>query len=190
MMYVFNVFPMFKRCPETMQKMLSVIEKDSPKLDQDKEFTEEEAEDYCLSLLLQAVCNKTLGDTEKAESLLQELLQFESHLAEDIYLATYAMAEMGYMAMDKGQYEEALQWLDRSCHAHTDYHLESFLHYRIHAAIRHIQTLSSIMEQVSITNSIPKQQENGLYPNCSMSPPTKSPSISIYESPVPPSVTT
>ncbi|GFY50914.1 tetratricopeptide repeat protein 39B, partial [Trichonephila inaurata madagascariensis] len=114
MMYVSNVFPMFRRCPERMKRLLSVIEKDSPKLDQDQEFSEEEAEDYCLSLLLKAVCHKTLGDTEKAEILLQELLQYESHLGEDIYLATYAMAEMGYMAMDKGQYEEALQWLDRS----------------------------------------------------------------------------
>ncbi|GFS37704.1 tetratricopeptide repeat protein 39B [Trichonephila inaurata madagascariensis] len=100
------------------------------------------------------------------------------------------MAEMGYMAMDKGQYEEALQWLDRSCHAHTDYHLESFLHYRIHAAIRHIQTLNSIMDQVSITNSIPEEKGNGLYSSCSMSPATKSPSINIYESPVPPSLST
>ncbi|GFR17028.1 tetratricopeptide repeat protein 39B, partial [Trichonephila clavata] len=75
MMYVSNVFPMFRRCPERMKRLLSVIEKDSPKLDQDQEFSEEEAEDYCLSLLLKAVCHKTLGDTEKAEILLQELLQ-------------------------------------------------------------------------------------------------------------------
>lgn len=38
----------------------------------------------------------------------------ENFLGEDVYLATFAMAEMGYMAMDRGEYEEALQWLDRS----------------------------------------------------------------------------
>ncbi|GBM19492.1 Tetratricopeptide repeat protein 39B [Araneus ventricosus] len=187
MMYVFNVFPMFKRHPDTIQRMLAVIEKDAPVLDEDKDFSEEEVEDYCLSLLLRAMCHKIMEDTERADCLLDELLKYESHLGEDIYLATYAMAEKGYMAMDRGHYEEAIQWLDRSCHAHTDYHLESFLHYRIHAAIRHIQTLSSMLQQVNLTD-IPKQ-DNGLY-NCSMSPTTKNAAISIYESPVPPSVST
>ncbi|CAL1281402.1 unnamed protein product [Larinioides sclopetarius] len=187
MMYVFNVFPMFKKHPDTIKRMLSVIEKDAPVLYEGKDFSEEEVEDYCLSLLLRAMCHKILEDTEKADCLLDELLKYESHLGDDIYLATYAMAEKGYMAMDRGHYEEAVQWLDRSCHAHTDYHLESFLHYRIHAAIRHIQTLSSMLQQVNLAD-IPKQ-DNGLY-NCSMSPTTKNTAISIYESPVPPSVST
>ncbi|KAG8175889.1 hypothetical protein JTE90_001010 [Oedothorax gibbosus] len=179
MMYVFNVFPMFKNHPETLHRMLSAIEKDAPTLDEGKEITYEEAEDYCLSLILKAVCYKTLGETDKAKTYFQELLKYENYLSGDIYLATYSMAEMGYMCMDRGQYEEALQWLDKSCHAHTDYHLESFLHYRIHAAIRHIQTLSSMLESPRDDN------DKGLYTNCSMG------TISIYDSPpVPPSVST
>ncbi|XP_071036223.1 tetratricopeptide repeat protein 39B-like [Parasteatoda tepidariorum] len=188
MMYVFNVFPMFRNRPEIMRKILCILEKDSPQLNAGQDLISEVVEDYCLSLLLKAVCCKILGDTESACTYLNELLKYENHLTDDIYLATYAMAEMGYMAMDRGQYEEAVQWLDKSCHAHTDYHLESFLHYRIHAAIRHIQTLSSLLERTHLTEDIQKNKESGLY-TCSMSPSKQNGSINIYDSPVPPSVT-
>ncbi|GIY42081.1 tetratricopeptide repeat protein 39B, partial [Caerostris extrusa] len=80
---------MFKKHPEAMRRMLSVIEKDSPIFDKTQEYNEEEVEDYCLSLLLKAMCYKTLGETEKAENHLHELLQFENDLGDDIYLATW-----------------------------------------------------------------------------------------------------
>ncbi|KFM67163.1 Tetratricopeptide repeat protein 39A, partial [Stegodyphus mimosarum] len=186
MMYVFSLFPMFKTHQEVMKRILAAVENDMPKLVEGREPTTEEAEDYCLAVILRAMCYKTLGDAEKSQKYLQEILKYENHLSDDVYLVTYAMAEMGYMAMERGDYEGALQWLDKSCHAHTDYHLESFLHYRIHAAIRHIQTLSSLLEQAHITDE--KNKEKELY-TCSMSPSSQN-SINIYDSPVPPSVTT
>ncbi|XP_054710813.1 tetratricopeptide repeat protein 39B-like [Uloborus diversus] len=181
-MYVFNVFPMFRNRPDTVEKILSHVQNAGVSLPEDREPSSEEAEDYCLSLLLKAACLKLQGNPGKARENLVELLKYENYLADDVYLATYAMAEIGYMAMDIGNYEEAIQWLDRSCHSHTDYHLESFLHYRIHAAIRHIQSLSSLLDHTTVSDNRP--EENRLY-SCSLSPPSQKNPIAIYDSPVP-----
>ena len=73
------------------------------------------ADDYCLVILLEAMCLKNLGWVAKAEGLLKKAIsQYSGRLRSDKYLIPYATLEYGLILRDRGERAAALEQLERA----------------------------------------------------------------------------
>ena len=71
-------------------------------------------DDLCLVTLLEAVCQKYLGDPSQAEDLLKEVISHSGSLKSNTYLIPYATLEYGIILGNRGDTAEAIRQLEKA----------------------------------------------------------------------------
>jgi len=101
-------------------------------LKQHKLANDLDEDDYCLCLLLKAMCLKHLQSPFQAEQCLTELVTYEKRVTDNYFLIPSALFELSLLKLDENNILEAKQYLVKA-RTHKGYAMESRLHFRMHA---------------------------------------------------------
>ncbi|KAG7260979.1 hypothetical protein CRUP_016926 [Coryphaenoides rupestris] len=112
MMYVWNGFTIVGKRPELTYSILSTIKK-----------------------LLKGLCLRQLGSLDEAERCFNHIIASEEKIKHDNYLVPFTTYELGLIYKQRGDTDKAISLLEQIKVNYKDYHMESRLHFRIHAAL-------------------------------------------------------
>ncbi|KAF7660432.1 hypothetical protein LDENG_00281960 [Lucifuga dentata] len=135
MMYVWNGFTIVGKRPELTENILMTLEKAEEKLRDESNPSEYHLDDHCVIQLLKGLCLRQLGRLVQAESCFTYVISSESNLKHDNYLVPFTKYELGLLYKQKGDTEKAITMMENIKLNYKDYHMESRLHFRIHAAL-------------------------------------------------------
>ncbi|XP_061100889.1 tetratricopeptide repeat protein 39B-like isoform X2 [Conger conger] len=135
MMYVWNGFSIVGKRAELTASLLVTLETAEHHLSKASNPSEHHCDDQSLLLLLKGLCLKHLGQLHQAELCFTQVISSEKMIKFDHYLVPFSMYELGLIYKLQGDLPRASSVLENAKLNHTDYSMESRLHFRIHAAL-------------------------------------------------------
>ncbi|XP_042341136.1 tetratricopeptide repeat protein 39B-like [Plectropomus leopardus] len=135
MMYVWNGFTVVGKRPELTKNILMTLEEAEDKLREDPNPSEYHLDDLCVIQLLKGLCLRHLGHLVQAELCFNHVISSETDIAHYKYLVPFTMYELGLLHKQKGDINTAITVIENAKTNYKDYHMESRLHFRIHAAL-------------------------------------------------------
>ncbi|XP_078022354.1 tetratricopeptide repeat protein 39B-like isoform X1 [Epinephelus lanceolatus] len=135
MMYVWNGFTVVGKRPELTKSILTTLEKAEEELRDDPNPSEYHMDDTCVIQLLKGLCLRHMGHLIQAELCFNHVIASESDIKHDSYLVPFTMYELGLLHKQKGDFNTAITVIENAKTNYKNYHMESRLHFRIHAAL-------------------------------------------------------
>ncbi|KAL7403470.1 hypothetical protein ABVT39_000964 [Epinephelus coioides] len=135
MMYVWNGFTVVGKRPELTKSILTTLEKAEEELRDDPNPSEYHMDDMCVIQLLKGLCLRHMGHLIQAELCFNHVIASESDIKHDSYLVPFTMYELGLLHKQKGDFNTAITVIENAKTNYKNYHMESRLHFRIHAAL-------------------------------------------------------
>ncbi|XP_049427343.1 tetratricopeptide repeat protein 39B-like [Epinephelus fuscoguttatus] len=135
MMYVWNGFTVVGKRPELTKSILTTLEKAEEELRDDPNPSEYHMDDVCVIQLLKGLCLRHMGHLVQAELCFNHVIASESDIKHDSYLVPFTMYELGLLHKQKGDFNTAITMIENAKTNYKNYHMESRLHFRIHAAL-------------------------------------------------------
>ncbi|XP_049899822.1 tetratricopeptide repeat protein 39B-like [Epinephelus moara] len=135
MMYVWNGFTVVGKRPELTKSILTTLEKAEEELRDDPNPSEYHMDDVCVIQLLKGLCLRHMGHLIQAELCFNHVIASESDIKHDSYLVPFTMYELGLLHKQKGDFNTAITVIENAKTNYKNYHMESRLHFRIHAAL-------------------------------------------------------
>ncbi|XP_032390083.1 tetratricopeptide repeat protein 39B [Etheostoma spectabile] len=143
MMYVWNGFTIVGKRPELTKSILTTLEEAEELLRNDPNPSEYHLDDQCVVQLLKGLCLRQLGHLAKAELCFNHVISSEKDIKHDNYLAPFTMYELGLLHKQKGDINTAITVIENVTMNYKDYHMESRLHFRIHAVLNTMGSFSA-----------------------------------------------
>eukprot|EP00158_Paraphelidium_tribonemae_P003638 Partr_v1_DN26267_c0_g1_i1_m48235 putative tetratricopeptide repeat domain len=97
-------------------------------------------DDYCLNLLILAICLREMKKYEESESMFVKLIQFDGLIKLDHYIAPCARFEFGRLRARQSRYSDARELYESARRDFKKFSLESQLHFRVHNALETLAT--------------------------------------------------
>ncbi|XP_034086117.1 tetratricopeptide repeat protein 39B [Gymnodraco acuticeps] len=135
MMYVWNGFTVVGKRPDLTKSILTVLEKAEEKLSDDPNPSVYHLDDQCVVQLLKGLCLRELEHLVQAELCFNHVISSKNNIKHDNYLVPFTMYELGLLHKQKGDTNTAINLMEDIKMNYKDYHMESRLHFRIHAAL-------------------------------------------------------
>ncbi|XP_072032025.1 tetratricopeptide repeat protein 39B-like isoform X2 [Amphiura filiformis] len=154
LVYVWNGFSILGKKKELVEPVLLRVENTLRELKKKKEANPSYVDDYCLAMLLKGMCLKSLNRPSQAELCFQDVIDNETKIDCDNYLAPYATMELGLLYLKYKRYQEAKLFLNQA-KTHKKYMLENRLHFRLHAAIQTLKSKMTGAEDVDLYDDEP-----------------------------------
>ncbi|XP_074485401.1 tetratricopeptide repeat protein 39B-like [Sebastes fasciatus] len=143
MMYVWNGFTVVGKRPELTKSILTTLEEAEEQLREDPDPSEYHLDDQCVVQLLKGLCLRQLGHLVQAELCFNHVISSEHDLKHYNYLVPFTMYEQGLLHKQKGDFKTAIAMMENIKTNYKDYHMESRLHFRIHAALNTMGTFAA-----------------------------------------------
>ncbi|XP_059184392.1 tetratricopeptide repeat protein 39B-like [Centropristis striata] len=143
MIYVWNGFTVVGKRPELTKSILTTLEEAEEKLKDEPNPSEYHLDDQCVIQLLKGLCLRQLGHLVQAELCFNHVISCEKDIKHDNYLVPFTMYELGLLHKQKGDFETAISVIENVKMNYKDYHMESRLHFRIHAALNTMGTFAA-----------------------------------------------
>jgi len=128
-LYLWNGFNILGQDASLVKPVFNEIESI---LKQHESANDLDDDEYCLCLMLKAMCLKYLQSPFQAEQCLTELATYEKRVTDNYYLIPSALFEMSLLKLAENNIQEAKQYLGKA-RTHKGYAMESRLHFRMHA---------------------------------------------------------
>ncbi|KAF3852538.1 hypothetical protein F7725_005893 [Dissostichus mawsoni] len=135
MMYVWNGFTVVGKRPELTKSILTILEKAEEQLRDDPNPSAYHLDDQCVVQLLKGLCLRELENLVQAELCFNHVISSKNNIKHDNYLVPFTMYELGLLHKQKGDTNTAINLMEDIKMNYKDYHMESRLHFRIHAAL-------------------------------------------------------
>ncbi|KAH9420264.1 LOW QUALITY PROTEIN: tetratricopeptide repeat protein 39B-like [Dermatophagoides pteronyssinus] len=164
-MYIWNIFAVIGQTPHLLNPIIERVEKYEQIEQQKLSEPDQPLDDYCRCLLLKGMCLRHLQQHSQSNECFLKIIECKDRIESSTYLIPKATLELGLNHLKLGLLTEARQWLDQA-KTYSGYTLEAIVHFRIHTAIRTInsrtksQTLSE-HDDDSIDQSNEKPPEPG-----------------------------
>uniref|UniRef100_A0A914X4X1 Tetratricopeptide repeat protein 39B n=1 Tax=Plectus sambesii TaxID=2011161 RepID=A0A914X4X1_9BILA len=130
LIYLWNGFNILGQKEELLKPILADIEAQIKRIESAQV---RDQDDYCLCLLLKAMCFKHLQSPFQAEQCFKDIIDSESRLTDHRYLVPSSYFELALLRMDEDRLTETQQLLTKA-REFKNYPLETRLHFRIHSA--------------------------------------------------------
>jgi tetratricopeptide (TPR) repeat protein len=145
MIYAWNGFQLLSRNKELLENAMRVVWDELMTLEETKDNNKYYMDDWSVVTLIQGVCFKGLDRLDEAQQCFQAIVDNSSELQVDHYTAPAAHMELGILYLDMGRLDEAEKTLDSAKSSYKGYHLESRIHFRIHAGMCRISHMKGHM---------------------------------------------
>lgn len=146
---LWNGFNVLHRRPDLVEPMLDLVQKSLAELERTKEKNANYVDDWCLGHLLEGMCYRCMNKpAESLESLLKAVNRSKD-IVQDLYLAPYACAEVGFLQLEEGDLDQAKEYLHRARKDYDNHMLQSRLHFRIHSALQEIKHTRKLVKEAS-----------------------------------------
>nr|XP_009861400.1 tetratricopeptide repeat protein 39B isoform X2 [Ciona intestinalis] len=157
MIYAWNGLVMLKQNKEIRDKHLQLIIQQQNVLEEKKEKFSSNSDnnskndkgdafnyydDYCLLNLMKGACLRFDRQPMQAELCLSDIKENYKGINKDHYLAPAALADLAWMCIEEGKFNEATAHLKYIRKTYSHYSMESRIHFRIHAAQTKLNEIS------------------------------------------------
>lgn len=143
----FVYWNMYRIMGPSLPEVLKIVEDSLKDLEKIKDSLEKPYDtfydDYVLALLVKSVCLREMGNIDLAILHLTRCQLFENDILLDHYLSPFARYELGmtFLKLSPPNLTEAKKYFEEAKSNYKKYSLENALHFRIHNALQHIQSL-------------------------------------------------
>lgn len=135
MIYAWNGFLLLNKNRQLLEGAMHIVWDELMTVEETQDSNPNYVDDWAVVTLIQGVCFKGLNRYEEAQRCFQAVVDRGGELQCDHYAAAAASMELGLLYLDMGQLQEAEKTLESTKNNYKGYHLESRLHFRIHAGM-------------------------------------------------------
>ncbi|XP_019855051.1 PREDICTED: tetratricopeptide repeat protein 39B-like [Amphimedon queenslandica] len=135
MVYAWNGFQLLSKNKQLLESVLRIVWDELMTLEELKDSNKHYIDDWSIVTLIQGVCFKGLERFDEAQQCFEAVINRSGELQVDHYTAPAAQMELGLLHLEKGDLLKAEKTLETAKTAYKGYHLESRIHFRIHAGL-------------------------------------------------------